>query len=547
MDQDLEKAFLSELEALEKFRVSYTGMYPSAALASDDPDVRRLLEALAFFTARTRLAADRNVGESLLRIFRQHFPYLLSPVPSMVMLQANVSRRYVDVSTLPRGSEITLVKKSDGNAPDEAYSFRTLAPLRVLPIEIVGLETFRNASRGPRLALRFSTSFPRNDRINEIELHIDYLNDLQSSLLVMHELKGHWSGVSVAWSHSVDGGTRGEPCQVEFGAVPPKSDEVSVFDHPLQAVRALLQFPQQDLFFRIRGLSPPRNWQDFTIFIDLKESWPANLRLNADCFRLHVVPLINMRREMADPIEHDATVERHLARHPDRSLGFVPLTVLAAYRKTEKGLLPLEPAMVGADRPSFEALVDGKGEDRKAWLTLNLPGAFDAPESVAVEALWHQPAVSERSATELTVRLATRFVDGIEWDLFGPLMPHADAEIDEDREAMLQLLSLKGQRLLGYEEIRFLLRAFGLHRQRLFARLIQRIESVRIIDKPLAKKANGFKHIYEIVFEELTPSDVPRLAAFASRLLDILRTWSVDEVIELIVRIPNLEKEIRCV
>ncbi len=547
MDEELEKTFLTELEALEKFRVSYTGMYPSVALASEDPDVRRLIEGLAFFTARTRLAATRNVAESLLRIFRQHFPYLLSPVPAMVMLRANVTRRYVDVSTLPRGSEVTLRRTGEGEAPDETYYFRTLAPLRVLPIELEGLETFRAPSRGPRLALRFGASFPRNDRIDEVELHIDYLNDLHSSLLVMHELKTHLTGASVTWTHSVDGATRGEPCQVEFGARPPKPDEFDVFDHPLQAVRASLHFPQQGLYLRVSGLRQPRNWQSFTIFLDLAERWPANLRLNAECFRLHVVPLINLRREMANPIQHDATVERHLALNPDRSLKFVPLSVLAAYRKSEQGLVPLEPAMVGTTRPSFEAVVEGQGAARKAWITLNLPGAFDAPESVAVEALWHQPAVSERPASELDVRLETRFVDGLEWETFGPLVPHADAEIDEDREGMLQLLSLKGQRLLGYEEVRFLLRAFGLPRERMFARLAERIAQVRIIEKPLAKRASGFKHIYEIVFDELTPSDVPRLSILSARLLEILRTWSVDEVIELVVRVPNLEKEFRYV
>ena len=55
MADRLERAFLAELEALEKFRISYTGLYPSAPLAHEDPDIRRLMEALAMFTARTRL------------------------------------------------------------------------------------------------------------------------------------------------------------------------------------------------------------------------------------------------------------------------------------------------------------------------------------------------------------------------------------------------------------------------------------------------------------------------------------------------------------
>jgi len=62
MAVELEKAFLAELESLEKFRISYTGLYPNAPLTREDPDVRRLMEAMAMFTARTRLAAERSLG-----------------------------------------------------------------------------------------------------------------------------------------------------------------------------------------------------------------------------------------------------------------------------------------------------------------------------------------------------------------------------------------------------------------------------------------------------------------------------------------------------
>src|SRR3569832_2795528 len=92
----LEKAFLAELEALEKFRISYTGIYPNTPLTREDPDIRRLIEALAMFTARTRVSAERNIDQSMLRIFRQHFSFLLDPVPALVMLSATPTARYVD-------------------------------------------------------------------------------------------------------------------------------------------------------------------------------------------------------------------------------------------------------------------------------------------------------------------------------------------------------------------------------------------------------------------------------------------------------------------
>ena len=107
----LEKAFLEELAALERFRVAYTGAYPKTPLSGEDPDVRRLLEGMAMFSARTRLAADRSLHRSILRIFRQHFSYLLGPLPAMAMLRAQPDEKsFVNKVDLPRGSEVLLIE-----------------------------------------------------------------------------------------------------------------------------------------------------------------------------------------------------------------------------------------------------------------------------------------------------------------------------------------------------------------------------------------------------------------------------------------------------
>ena len=49
--EEVHKAFLQEMQALENLRVSYTGAYASAGLVREDPEVRRLLEAIALLSA----------------------------------------------------------------------------------------------------------------------------------------------------------------------------------------------------------------------------------------------------------------------------------------------------------------------------------------------------------------------------------------------------------------------------------------------------------------------------------------------------------------
>lgn len=49
IDNDFYKLFLEELNNLDKFRMSYASTHSTDLLGRDDPDVKRLLEAIAFF------------------------------------------------------------------------------------------------------------------------------------------------------------------------------------------------------------------------------------------------------------------------------------------------------------------------------------------------------------------------------------------------------------------------------------------------------------------------------------------------------------------
>lgn len=44
--------FLAEMRALEEFRQSYAARHPLARIDREDPDVRRMTEAMAYFTVR---------------------------------------------------------------------------------------------------------------------------------------------------------------------------------------------------------------------------------------------------------------------------------------------------------------------------------------------------------------------------------------------------------------------------------------------------------------------------------------------------------------
>ncbi|HTN91531.1 MAG TPA: type VI secretion system baseplate subunit TssF [Sorangium sp.] len=557
MAQDqLEKAFLEELAAIERFRIAYTGAYPSTPLSREDPDVRRLLEGMAMFSARTRLAAERGMHRSILRIFRQHFSYLLGPLPAMGMLRASPTLSFADAAELPPGTEVLLIDTPAKGADPRVFRMRTRYKLRILPIELASVNLLRVRGRGVRILLRFSSSFSRNDEIGEINLHINHLDDLASSISVLYALRKHLEATSVVFDRQVREDTAGQPCEAYFGPPTRPGHVIDRGEHPLEDARASLRFPRQELYLNVRGIQAPRNWREFTVCLDMDDSFPTELRLTADGLELFVVPIVNERVDMTNPIECDGTKDRYGLRHPDDAARFVPTSVLGVYRIADHGLVPIEPAVVPASlgggdgaararRDSYDVEYEGQEEQRRAFLSLNLPGAFDNPQKVAVEAAWHQPALRGVRASDLKARLSSRFLAGVEWSCSGGLSLPAESDLEEDRESLLELLSLKNQRFLGVDELRFLLRALGARAQPQFDKLVSALARVDVNSKPFAKSTSGFKYVYHLEFAGLNPSDMARLELFCGKLLDILSAWSVEEVVELVAKVPNLGAEVR--
>jgi type VI secretion system protein ImpG len=548
MDEgEVEKAFLVELEAIEKFRASYAGLHPKAPLAREDPDVRRLIEALAFFSARTRLAAERAVDRSLLHLLRQHFPYVLSPMPAAAIVRAEATPRYVDAAEpMPAGSELLVAPTAEwGRRPP--YRFRTTAPLRVLPLRLASVNALPTRDKGRRLLLRFESDFARNDEVGELSLYLDHLSDLTASMALHFALKSHLRGASVVYDKDVRDDAPGLPCQVSFGAVPMAAHEFDALGHPADRFRSFVHFPQRELFLRASQVRPARHWRVFTLCLDVDRGWPDDLTPTADSFVTHAVPALNLRRDMADPVEHDGTKERHLLRHPDVDAGFVPHSVLGAYLMTKQGMQPLEPGMLGPTERGYEVSVEGKGAQRRGWLELDLAGAFERPERVAAEALWTQPGLVEAGGGSLRVRPADRHLEGLAWSCAGAIAAEAPSELEDDRDGLLSLMAIKNQRFLGLDELAFLLRAFGATRRREFARLVTGLSAVNVRSKPAGRKAGGVSHVYELAFEGAGAADLPALDLFCVALLELLEAWSVEQVVEIVARLPRIGRDLRFV
>jgi type VI secretion system protein ImpG len=255
---------------------------------------------------------------------------------------------------------------------------------------------------------------------------------------------------------------------------------------------------------------------------------------------------------MANPIEHDGTKERHPVLHPDIGAKFIASDVFGVYRVTDQGLDPIEPAVVPLGvgrtpetRPTYDVTYEGQGGRRNAFVTLDVPGAFDKPVNVAIEAMWYQPSVDDVRMDDVRVALADRHLAGVEWSCSGGLMPHGESAIEESDQDLLQLMSIKNQRVLDLDHIRCLLRAIGAAEGSSYEKFNASMLRVYVDRKPAAKSSTGFKYVYNIDFAELGPTEIPKLEVFCHRIFDLLAAWSTEEVIELVARVAGGRATVR--
>lgn len=526
IDEGLYKTFLEEMNALENFRIAYASMHPGIPLDREDPDVRRLIEALAFFSARSRLAGSRNISATSRRVFQQFFPHLLAPLPSMAILQALPSRQFVEPVFFPKGSEIVISPGSGG-----AAIFRTICDFHIFPITLTKFSMLLQEG-GFRIALRLSASFTRSDEIDRLSFFINHLNNYESSQMVFFNLKRHLKRASVIFNEKATEESSGTPCDISYG-MPSDEEELS---YPLQKERMFFHFPWQETFMNVQIPRTSQNWIDFTILLDLGPGWPRKLVLNKDVFQLFAVPVVNLRQAMAQPVICDGTQERYTIRHPDIDYGFEVHSINGVYEVTKEGMLFVKPGILSGSAPSYETeeLKDSQGR-RLHCLHLHFPQAFEKQRTIATEALWFQPWFTEQISERLTAIPYNRRTVGLKWDLLVNPVPHEENHFQDSIEGFLHFLTLTNRETLGRDDLMDILQVMGIMRQKQFQALCELLVDVRIEKSPLqdTQFTGIMKHKYILRFQEYDPSREPLMEVFLTQVESILDAWIAGAKVEV--------------
>lgn len=524
--------FLSELRALDDFLLRRGGS--AGPVTREDPDVRRLMEAMAFFSARSREMTSSHVREAVQRLAGAHLDELLAPQPARCLIEAVPGDRLVDPAYVPRGSEVRVV------APDgTAALFTTMHGLTLLPLAIHRAELLLRPGRGYRLRIGLRARTPLRTLAEPLALHIDYLGDYAASSRFLYRLREHLEDVSVAYGEApvesarpagpaaaagaTIAGSRLLPCALTLGAPRPREHEPHA--HPLSELRAFFHFPHKDLFVNVRMPAPEQPWKQAWICLDLDEGWPADLAVNKDIFRLFVVPAENLRRDLAEPITCDGTRSmyplRPVAPHVDDALH----SVAGVYEETAAGALPILPAHLATGRDAYE--LDTSGAE--PMLLLRLPDAFERPRKIAVEAVWYRPRFDVHAQGPLTISLHTRRIEGVSWQSRGRMAPHRSSPLWLDPFDMLRILSLKNKPGLARGELLRLMALLGADDSSEFAGVADSVADIAVQEVPGAIPGSAVR-VYRVTLAEVADDRKGLMFDFVAKLWLLLDAWSAAPV-----------------
>jgi type VI secretion system protein ImpG len=528
LDDTQYREFLEQLHDLAEFRADYLLDNVGAGVDLEDPDVKRIIEALAFFNARTHCVSKRYLAATRRRLYQQFFSYLLTPLPAMAMMQATPTGQLTEALSLPAGTEFGLQPENKS-----LVVFRSMKNLRILPMRLSGLKKEALTDQGIRLLLSFQASYPLNEQPETLSLFINYLNDVPLSFKVLQFLQQSLQSAGVQFG-DYDAGKSFSACKFSFGS---NSDAISSEErrHPLEVERYFFHFPQQELYLDIDTPSAPRNWTSFTLILDCEQMWPGQLRLNRDLFQLFVVPVANSQRSMAQPVLCDGTEERYSIRYPNQDLHFCLQEVSGIYEVTDEGMKTLRPGILAGDDGSYEIEQGSNTADggNVYWLVPHFPSAFTKVRTLVVDALWQQPWYDDFLEASYSLQPYRRQIIGVKWEFGDMAIAHAENRGVDNDTGYIHLLTLMHKPFFKCQDIRDLLFSMGSVSSGKFKSVYDSLVDVTMEEQPLGREEERFsKQIYTLHFKPQLDRSIELIDIFVHHVGLVLEQWLSDAVIE---------------
>lgn len=509
--------FLNELAGLDAFAAEREATR-SLPLGREDPDVRRLLEALAFFSARTRAAAAAEVRAAVGRMAAGALAELMTPMPAAALVRAQPDERVADPLTLPRETWMRAA------LPDGRVALlTTLRSLEVLPLKVGGAR-LRQLRQGLALELSLAAWVPQRD-VGEISFSLRRLADYRASLALFDALERRVSRAEVLYDPTGAGDREPARCEVSFGE--PRRDFTAEGGPrgPFERLRWFFHAPEQHLFLSARLPAASAPWRTALIRLHLDGDWPEELVISPDCFQLFVVPVANQWTDFAEPQLYDGTKQSVPIRAGGAAFeALEPQAVRGVYRSTDDGLSPIPPASLARAGDGFEVDEDADGRLR---LILRLPGAFEKPRKILIDALWSQPGLWSAAVGQLSLRTQKRHLAGVTYRVLGELRGPAPSPLAHNPERVLDVLARRQRPFDNAEDLAGVLTMLGASGYSPYRDMPALLESLSRREAPdPAWRRGGIKQVYSLTLRGTKDDDVPLVRRFVAQIAALLDAWS---------------------
>jgi type VI secretion system protein ImpG len=328
---------------------------------AEDPHVERLLQGVAFLTARVHLRIDDDFPEFSQALFNVVYPHYLRPTPAMSIAQFRPDPGSLTAARgFPRNTRLISPPTKTG----ERFKFRTCYDTTLLPVEVRDagwhsphevksvVATDSVAVLRVDLASGAKTSF---DEIGLPDLRF-YLDGDPGLIGTLYELVLNNCARVVAWNpalgrdgpvlHLPGSAVRAVGFEPEEGMLPVTRRSF----HPYQLLHDYFAFPQKYHFIDIVGLAEARRNAgggpfgqslQLLLFISAFERSDRHRELqeavDARTMRLACTPIVNLYRSDSRPIDLTQTKSEYEVSVPGRSEVFSVERVFATLSgSTEK-------------------------------------------------------------------------------------------------------------------------------------------------------------------------------------------------------------------
>ena len=336
MIEDLLPFYNSELQSLKTLAREFSKEYPKIAsrlmIEGDtvgDPHVERLIQSVAFLSARVHHKLDEQFPEITTALLNVLYPHLLRPIPSMSIAQFQVTPDKLHLSdryTIERHREL-FSKPIDGMP----VRFRTSYPVDLWPIRISN-STFRVVNNAD-----FSVEL---NTIAALSIKLEALGGTAFHNLNINHLRFYIDGVAAKtaglYEWILNSVSRIEISNLDGVVVelPPSSirpvgfhenDNLVDYDaRSLDAYRYLYEyfvFPEKFSFFDLTSISDKLD-TSFNKELEIKffcSEFARSERLfllselvNTDTLKLGCTPVVNLFRQQSEPLslEHQRDTHR---------------------------------------------------------------------------------------------------------------------------------------------------------------------------------------------------------------------------------------------